>query len=214
MGVEILWFTALVPLIYVLLTRIDERRAKRTTRVRHVRVAAGPRLDIVLPTPAPAPRPPSRPVLAPMPPVGVWRDVLSSDTTEHALLATLRARPGDELTRMVYGDWLEQRGQLANAEFVRAHGIDDATVLATTDASWRAITSHARIDRCIGNDCPRLWSALEPADGDELARRCSHCQKTARYCTTPGEARRAELRGELIVLDVKPPLRGTLIPRR
>jgi uncharacterized protein (TIGR02996 family) len=38
---------------------------------------------------------------------------------EAAFLAALRANPADDLTRLVYADWLDEHGETAKAEYLR-----------------------------------------------------------------------------------------------
>jgi uncharacterized protein (TIGR02996 family) len=132
-----------------------------------------------------------------------WTTELANDRDEQRMLSELRANPGDALLRMVYGDWLEDRGELARAAFVRGTEMlsDQHAVVETTSLAWRAVTSHERV-ACDGLRCARRWDALEPIADDELARRCPICGKTARYLDDLGKMGSCQVLGEIPVLDV------------
>jgi uncharacterized protein (TIGR02996 family) len=132
-----------------------------------------------------------------------WTIDLANDRDELRMLSELRANPADVLMRMVYADWLEDRGELARAAFVRGSEMlsDQHAVVETTSLVWRAVTSHERV-ACEGLRCARRWDALEPIDDDELARRCPICGKTARYLDDLGKIGSCRVLGEIPVLDV------------
>lgn len=123
---------------------------------------------------------PQRTNAVPPLPATPWRVWLAEDRTEHDLLAPLRANPADEGGRMVYADWLEQRGD-ERAWFVRHEG-DVEERAAPGEPAWRAITSRARIWRCHREPCPNRWDLLAAIAGDERARTCTTCQWPVRYC--------------------------------
>ncbi|MEO8702451.1 MAG: TIGR02996 domain-containing protein [Kofleriaceae bacterium] len=166
------------------------------------------------PTAAPVPSPPPTrldprpdPSLAPdltLPP-RVLRDTLSSERVEHDLLVSLRDAPGDVHARMVYADWLEQRGRLVLASFVREVNLpydDIRRVITESDVSWRAITCRARFE-CATYACPRRWDALAPVADDERVRICRVCERAVRYCETMDDVRASTARDESAVLDVR-----------
>jgi uncharacterized protein (TIGR02996 family) len=132
-----------------------------------------------------------------------WTVALANDRDEQRMLSELRANPGDALMRMVYGDWLEDRGELARAAFVRGTEVlsDQHAIVETTSLAWRAVTSQERV-ACAGLRCARRWDALEPIDDDELARYCPYCGKTARYLDDLGKIGSCQVLGEIPVLDV------------
>lgn len=125
----------------------------------------------------------------PLPPTP-WRDTLSDDPEEHELLAPLRANPADEAARMVYADWLEQRGEVGRAWFVRLEG--DVTVPRPElgDPAWRAITSRGQISRCHLEPCPKRWDMLEARADDERTRFCTTCEWPVKYCVDAEAAHR------------------------
>jgi len=68
---------------------------------------------------------------------------------EEALLAAIDATPLDDAPRLIYADWLQERGEEARADYLRAvvmllHSPEDAVALNTCvtlsgelDAAWR-----------------------------------------------------------------------------
>lgn len=83
-------------------------------------------------------------------------------TDEDAFLRKLLDNPADDVVRLVYADWLEEREELAKAEFLRLEA-ETATakksrqarikvrlqqLAATLDTSWLPIVSKIAIDRC------------------------------------------------------------------
>jgi uncharacterized protein (TIGR02996 family) len=143
-------------------------------------------------------------------PAAVWRTTLSADADEQQFLVTLRSRPSDEEVRMVYADWLEERGRSADASFVR--GVEKypetQTLVSTSALDWRAITCRERAE-CSEHDCPRNWDAFAPSSTDERLRQCNPCHKTVRYCADRAEQRACAARGERTVVDL-----GGLLPAK
>ncbi|MBX3158245.1 MAG: TIGR02996 domain-containing protein [Deltaproteobacteria bacterium] len=86
-------------------------------------------------------------------------------TDEAALLATLAEHPGDDDTRLVYADWLEERGEVQRAAVLRGIAAlarvpfdDDRAVpaarklLATSAgvvAEWLELVSHPRLEGTV-----------------------------------------------------------------
>lgn len=83
-------------------------------------------------------------------------------TDEDAFLRKLLDNPADDVVRLVYADWLEERDEAAKAEFLRLEA-EIATakkarqarikvrlqqLAATLDTSWLPIVSKIAIDRC------------------------------------------------------------------
>jgi uncharacterized protein (TIGR02996 family) len=143
-------------------------------------------------------------------PTAIWRTTLSPDADEQQFLVTLRSRPSDEEARMVYADWLEERGRSADASFVR--GVEKypetQTLVSTSALDWRAITCRERAE-CGRRDCPRTWDTFAPSSTDERLRQCNPCHKTVRYCADRAEQRACAARGERTILDL-----GGLLPAK
>jgi uncharacterized protein (TIGR02996 family) len=134
----------------------------------------------------------------------VWTVALSSNSTEHELLAALRVRPDDAASRMVYSDWLEQRGELVKAAYVRGDHlrlVQLTQIASTTSATWRAVTCRQFV-ACVQMKCPKQWDRLATLGDDERTRRCPGCGRTVRYCSSIDEARRVRDSGDLSVVDL------------
>ena len=130
-------------------------------------------------------------------------------TEEDAFLAGIRAHPSDDLRRLVYADWLEERGTAearAKAEYLRlevhiaalAEGCleRDGHILRLKKLArwltsyWKASVSKLPIERCAARWeflCPKKWDELS-ATPDVFIRSCDTCDKYVHYCTTLGEA--------------------------
>jgi uncharacterized protein (TIGR02996 family) len=134
------------------------------------------------------------------------------DHTEAELLAAIDG--GDHAARLIYADWLEERGEPVRAEYIRlqeplvgADLHDDAfgatlerlrATAAVLPAAWRQRLARPRIDRCDARPCRQDWGSLAPTARED-ERYCDACQDTVRYCTTVAEAR--ALTGRLVAVD-------------
>jgi len=138
----------------------------------------------------------------------------ASGVAERELVAVLRDRPGDAGARMVYADWLEQRGELAKANYVRAAtGVRDehgdqhisrdaiAMILATSDTAWRAVVGRERVT-CKRYDCPGTWDAFASDPSDPFRRTCRVCANNVRYCADLVAMTACLDHGEPAVLDL------------
>lgn len=148
------------------------------------------------------------------------RTKLTLAATEEQLLAEIAG--GDDASRLVYADWLEQRGDTTRAEFLRVqHALgslaaDDATFPAATDRLrelgahvnilWRAQVARPSIEGCEGFDfqCPKEWGSLQPT-GREKVRHCTACKSDVFYSTSIAEARRHAADGKCVALDLNTP---------
>jgi uncharacterized protein (TIGR02996 family) len=74
-----------------------------------------------------------------------------TDDLERHMLADIRARPDDADTRGVYADWLEQHGQHARAEFLRAQLAVGATTTADDPAFANAAARLAELAPTVGD---------------------------------------------------------------
>jgi len=169
---------------------------------------------------APLGRPATRP---PPPPIG-------RDPVETRLLAAIASR--DEASRHVYADWLEQRGELHRAEFLRvqqelvAIAPDDPQfpdrsarlreLAEMLDVGWRFTVARPAIERCdvkFEFQCPKEWGALARTNQPHV-RYCSSCQRQVHYAISIDLARQLATRGECVVVDIVPlRRRGDLDPR-
>lgn len=167
------------------------RRALKVMGPAPVRPALGAGEEVLQLVPVPAPAPPQPTILE------------SDDPVEQRLVATLGATPDDRAARLVYGDWLEGRGEIAKANFVRgAETLADLPhLLATTSVAWRATTSDERV-ACMTALCPDRWTAFEAIANDPRRRRCPRCATTMFYAANRAEADGAQAFGDLTLLDL------------
>lgn len=139
---------------------------------------------------------------------------------EAEFLRHLEAHPADDQARLVYGDWLEENGKPAEAEFIRAqlrlltldpgsrefsvakHVLHDGA--ARLAAHWRRVVARPEIENCgvrFELQCPKQWAALTPTS-DPHQRFCGSCQRNVHYAPTVDAARRLALAGECVAIDV------------
>jgi uncharacterized protein (TIGR02996 family) len=162
-------------------------------------------------------------------PTTEWIPEPELDSVEAGLLASIAER--DEAARVVYADWLEERGDLARAEFLRLQQEllameDDGRYMAIVhrleklaagiDVHWRIKVGRPVIENCMAYDfpCPREWGALDPT-GRRTVRFCTGCERNVYYCKTIEEARDHARRGDCVCVDpVSPRRSGDLDPPR
>ena len=168
-------------------------------------------------------RPGTRPTEAP--------PMAGRDPVETQLLAAIASR--DEASRLVYADWLEQRGETPRAEFLRVQ--QELVTIApehprfrersqrlrelanSVDVRWRYAVARPAIEKCdvkFDFQCPKEWGSLARTDQPNV-RFCGSCQKHVHYATTIDAAQSLAMRGECVVVDVVPIRRpGDLDPPR
>jgi len=143
------------------------------------------------------------------------------DATEAALLHAIGG--GDDASRQVYGDWLEEHGHMREAEFVRlqqtmvamapeAPGFESSSqrlraLAAALDFRWRVRVARPAIEQCedapaFDFRCPKDWGSLAPTDREDV-RHCSACKKHVFYCSSVPEARSHASLGECVALDLR-----------
>jgi uncharacterized protein (TIGR02996 family) len=174
--------------------------------------------------------PPTHPVAASPPPgERSGPPPFLSDPTEVALLRTILQDPEDEGARLVYADWLEERGD-PRGEFLRSesalaglprHDSRFAPLLArcevlaaSVDRTWLVFIQQAlrrsRILNCGASPspareirfafrCPSRWIDLTATE-DEAVRFCAGCRQAVYYCETEGQAREHALAGHCIAI--------------
>lgn len=145
----------------------------------------------------------------------------SMDPSEQEFLAALDRSPTDDATRLVYGDWLEERGRSVEAEVlvleaqIRAMGPDDPLLgprgerlrklAARCEPTWLRVVSRAPIERCpevrFTLSCPKTWDMLKPTE-DPTVRACDACKKNVYYAPTIEEARRRAQDGACVALHI------------
>jgi len=152
------------------------------------------------------------------------------DPVERQFLAAIAS--GDDACRAVYADWIEERGDLARAEFLRAQATivrRDAgagaraassrrleALAVDIDLAWRLAVRRPGIAHCaaFGFRCERAWSALAPTSHAGL-RHCGTCERRVRGCRTAEEIRRYSRRETCVVLggdDAAAPDDGQRLP--
>lgn len=143
---------------------------------------------------------------------------------EAAFLAGIRVQPKDDLRRLVYADWLDERGDgdsRAKAEYLRLdvhvsgladdHPERDDHILALRNLAerlpldWKAAVAKAPIENCGVRwrfQCPKKWDRLEETRTPEV-RYCTACRKDVFFCDSVEKARRlAETLGHCVVIDL------------
>jgi uncharacterized protein (TIGR02996 family) len=141
---------------------------------------------------------------------------------ERELLAAIASH--DEHARLVYADWLEERGDAARAEYVRLQAaivrapMDTlAQHLAYLNASkrlrelagalsldWRIQVARPAVEGCRApGRCTQDWGQLVPTDHPRT-RSCPACGHAVRYCETELEALALSERGLRVVVDFAP----------
>jgi uncharacterized protein (TIGR02996 family) len=138
---------------------------------------------------------------------------------EDGFLNVLRADPNDEATRLVYADWLDERGDPRAAfirleseyvslseEDVRLAEMKDRLfqMAALLSEEWLRVVSRPAIELCelrFAYTCPKRWDRLKPT-GDSSIRFCEGCQQNVYYCGTVGDARGHARRGHCVAVDL------------
>src|SRR5262245_12688926 len=152
--------------------------------------------------------------------------------TDAEFLTKLLADPSDDGTRLVYADWLDERGDpgsAARAEFLRltadVQGRKRDTRKRTRlqqlapalESDWLAVVSRLAVENCQGQ---RRRAEPPPSrqihwrylcdrrwedlrtTGDANVRVCEGCQENVHYCDTIGEARAHAWAGHCIAVDL------------
>jgi uncharacterized protein (TIGR02996 family) len=141
---------------------------------------------------------------------------------EVAFLDAIRSKPDDDVTRLVYADWLDEQGGTASTDksaFLRlycelAQKRDAADFLKTAkrlanmaanlDPDWLTVVSTVKIENCdleFEYQCPKQWHKLHPTERDHV-RFCEECQKHVYYCLTVYEARSHAWAGNCVAVQL------------
>jgi uncharacterized protein (TIGR02996 family) len=142
------------------------------------------------------------------------------DETEQRFLAQIQARPMSDDDRLVYCDWLEERGFDDRAEFLRLQiklrtmSVKDPAFQPASkrlhvlgmdlDVDWRTIVARPAIDNCnfrFELRCPKQWDALAPTSNPKV-RHCDSCARDVIYCGTILEARQVARTGGCVAIDI------------
>jgi uncharacterized protein (TIGR02996 family) len=134
--------------------------------------------------------------------------VLSDVSKEQRFLLELQHHPEDLAMRMVFADWLEERGQPAKALVVRLLGdppkpdTHEAMQLQVAsshlDADWLAAVTRTEIENCehayvepgpkFRFRCPLAWEGLSSTQ-DPSVRHCDSCKRPVFFCANLAEVR-------------------------
>lgn len=101
-------------------------------------------------------------------------------TEEDALIAAIKAAPNDDLPRLVYADWLDERGaegDAERAEFIRLHiACHGKLILMTTEEGERIVATLQRLihDDCVGLPLNWLGFARDALENRDLLRPGQH----------------------------------------
>lgn len=143
---------------------------------------------------------------------------------EDAFLAGIRAEPKDDLRRLVYADWLDERGDdesRTKAEYLRLvvhlaelseehpernwHTLCLRQLALKLPLVWKTRVTKAPVENCgvlWRFQCPKKWDQMSPTE-DEKVRFCTACRRTVHYYDSIEEARwQAENHGQCVVIDL------------
>jgi uncharacterized protein (TIGR02996 family) len=137
---------------------------------------------------------------------------------DRPFLRAILADPDDAALRLVYADWLEERGD-ERAEFLRLEArLVELPATAPSylklndrfhelherlDANWLALLDCTPIDKCqirFRFQCPKRWEKLTPTESDAV-RFCKSCKKNVYHCGSLDEARDHAWQGDCVAID-------------
>jgi len=154
---------------------------------------------------------------------------------ESAFLDAIRSKPDDDVTRLVYADWLDEQGGKANADksaFLRLHcelsketsrrrtktrlkQLDE--IARVLNPVWLAVVSRPPVENCEPQfkfQCPKRWDRLQPTDQVDV-RFCEACRKEVYYCPNLSQARDHAWQGHCVAVQLGlPRTPGDLEPPR
>jgi uncharacterized protein (TIGR02996 family) len=151
---------------------------------------------------------------------------------DRGFLRAILTDPDDPTHRLVYADWLEERGD-PRGEFLRlelqiaalpaedkkraplAKRLDE--LRGTVDPNWLALLDRPKIENCslhFAFRCPKKWEKLKLTD-DQTVRYCTTCKKQVHYCDSVNEAYTHATLGHCVAVDTRVPRTpGDLDPPR
>ena len=129
---------------------------------------------------------------------------------ETGFLNAIRQNPADDVARLVFADWLDERDEptaRTKSEFIRLELRMAAApekslnrvrrvkklekLAAQLESQWLALVSHPKLEACRVSfhfACPQRWELLTATD-DENVRACEACSRPVHFCNTIQEAR-------------------------
>ena len=123
-------------------------------------------------------------------------------------LKEIEANLDDDSARLVYADWLEERGD-DRSEYLRLElelssgsgtiADRETTVArvqelnAAIDPDWLSLVSRSAIEGCYthlleNRGCPGRWRSLKKTESPKV-RLCENCEKAIHFCTSVSKAR-------------------------
>jgi uncharacterized protein (TIGR02996 family) len=148
---------------------------------------------------------------------------MSAATSDEAFIRAIAADPENDAPRLIYADWLEERGD-ARGEYLRLEcylatlaqddpQFDQVVVRfrelhGQIDSEWRAAVARSKVERCrlFEFRCPKRWDKLRRT-ADSTVRCCTACRKQVFYCDSVLEARQHAERGQCVAIDPAVPRR-------
>jgi uncharacterized protein (TIGR02996 family) len=129
----------------------------------------------------------------------------------------LRADPDDTVTRSVYADWLEERGDprgtflRLEAELTALPADDERRsplqdrlreLQPALDVAWLAELDRTKIENCLRFtfQCPQQWEKLLPTKGEQV-RYCAVCERNVFHCHTIDQARTMARMDRCVAVD-------------
>ena len=142
----------------------------------------------------------------------------AAEPAEDDLLAAIEG--GDDSARLVYADWLEQRGDLPRASFLRVQHALMTTARETPafhegtaalralapalELQWRQRLARPVVEGCDGGfevPCVRDWAQLTRTERPDV-RHCDGCSKLVYYSATLHQAIAHARIGRCVAVDV------------
>lgn len=139
--------------------------------------------------------------------------------TDHLpFLGAIATHPDDDTFRLVFADWLEERGDW-RAEFLRldctlrALSADQpcpealqtrwSELHARLSPAWRTVLGRTTLENCENRflfRCPERWDQLAPTK-TAAVRFCRVCKERVYYCSSLEEAREHARQGRCVAVD-------------
>jgi uncharacterized protein (TIGR02996 family) len=136
----------------------------------------------------------------------------------HSFLLAIAEEPDDDVLRLVFADWLEERGDWL-AEFLRLDcrlkGVAEGEVghaelksrwdelWARLSPFWRTLVGRPPIEKCsllFKFRCPKQWEKLQRTEVAAV-RFCDSCLEKVFYCGSIEEARDHASAGHCVAVD-------------
>jgi uncharacterized protein (TIGR02996 family) len=144
-----------------------------------------------------------------------------SVSDEAGFLQAILAEPGDAALRLIYADWLDERGDDASrrrAEYLRVECELDGLppkdrrrrhlrgrlqeLRGSVGDDWWRVLDSAKVEYCVefAYRCPQRWDSLTPT-ADPAVRHCEECRRDVHYCRSARKAHQLAEAGECVAID-------------